>query len=117
MALVKSSVPATNRWSSGGSLHAARFAGAAVLLSSGQVLIFGGLNLTADYPDSEVYDPATQTSVVLPGTIFSQPIALQLADGRAAVIETTMSTCRRRRREVRRSCQQTPDDRSERRDF
>ncbi len=47
--------PATNAWSSAGSLNTARHNHTATLLSSGKVLVTAGSNVAS----AEVYDPAT----------------------------------------------------------
>lgn len=80
--------PATNTWSSDGNLAEAREAQAAVLLSDGRVLMVGGVAPPAGNPDSEIFDPIAKTSMVLPGTAFSQAIAERLADGRVVIINT-----------------------------
>lgn len=87
-ALVEIFDPAANSWSAAGNLQFPRFLHGAVLRPDGRVLIVGGRGPT-DFTDSEIYDPATKTSVRLPGTTFSQPNAFPLADGRVGVLETT----------------------------
>jgi hypothetical protein len=80
--------PAANSWSAAGNLVTPRFQHGAELLRDGRVLIVGGRG-PLDYADSEIYDPASKTSVDLPATTFTQPIAVTLADGRAGVLLTT----------------------------
>lgn len=53
--------PATNTWSSAGSMATARYAHTATLLSNGKVLIAGGLAATGTLAASELYDPASNT--------------------------------------------------------
>ena len=51
--------PATERWSTTGSLGTARFRHTATLLPSGKVLVAGGPDDATDLSSAELYDPAT----------------------------------------------------------
>jgi hypothetical protein len=59
--------PATGKWASTGSMHAAREQFGATLVKNGQVLVEGGLNeggfsgVSARYSSAELYNPATGT--------------------------------------------------------
>jgi len=54
--------PATNSWSSAGSMAGARECHTATLLSSGKVLVAGGfISNTSPLASSELYDPATNS--------------------------------------------------------
>ncbi len=53
--------PATNTWSSAGSLTVARARQAAVVLAGGQVLVMGGENTTGALASAELYAPSSNT--------------------------------------------------------
>ena len=53
--------PATNAWTSAGTMTAARYAHTATLLPSGKVLVTGGVTASGDVATSELYDPATNS--------------------------------------------------------
>jgi len=78
--------PATNSWTADGNLALARADHAAALLPDGRVLIVGGQTLT-DRVDSEIFDPATQTSTVIPDSTYSQPIPVPLPNGKVVIFE------------------------------
>ena len=53
--------PATNRWSSAGTLRTGRSGHTATLLRSGKVLVAGGTNQLGYVGAAELYDPATKS--------------------------------------------------------
>jgi len=80
--------PATDKWTSAGTLSPALAYHAAVLLPSGKVLLIGGCEPSAPAPP-QVYDPATNTwgyagTVVPLARLF--PTATLLVDGRVLVV-------------------------------
>ncbi len=72
--------PATNTWSSAGTMPAARYAAGAALLANGKVLVVGGANTAGDaITNVDLYDPATNTwsaAAPLPASRAAESVVL-----------------------------------------
>jgi Kelch motif/Galactose oxidase, central domain len=79
--------PATDSWSSAGSLSTERYFGALTLLSDGTALATGGLDSSAISASADRYDPATDSwspAAPLPAPLYLHT-ATRLPDGRVLV--------------------------------
>jgi hypothetical protein len=56
--------PSANTWANVGSMHTGRAAQSATLLSSGKVLVAGGVDMSAGLKSAELFDPAAGTWAV-----------------------------------------------------
>jgi Invasin, domain 3/Galactose oxidase, central domain len=79
--------PASNTWSSAGSLTTARANQTATLLNNGKVLVAGGYGVSGALASTELYDPATNTWAPGPRMVQGRwgQTATLLADGRVFV--------------------------------
>src|SRR6185503_20128120 len=81
--------PSTNTWTPTGSMQAARFNAAAVLLPDGKVLITGGFDASgAELDSTEVYDPSTGFSSAPPtmSAARARHTATLLPNGKVLVV-------------------------------
>ncbi|HJT16686.1 MAG TPA: kelch repeat-containing protein [Thermoanaerobaculia bacterium] len=79
--------PASNTWTFGGNLAQARQSQGEVVLPDGRVLFIGGfVNGSPTFPDTEIFDVMMKTSAIVANARYAAPAAVQLADGRAAVV-------------------------------
>ena len=86
--------PSTGQWSATGSMTVARAFHGATLLSSGKVLVAGGVNSTgSSYVSAELYDPSTGTwtATTSMNNSHAAPLTL-LQDGRALMSDNSNSS-------------------------